>query len=246
MRRAIGLLRLSGHCVFDQLRLEEALLRKTRRSWCVINDGVQSPAVVMGISGKLEKLVDAERARDQGVQVIKRFTGGGTVVLDRDSILVSLICESQDTPEVPLFPRPLMKWSETFYDPIFSPHGEFKLSETDYTFGDLKFGGNAQYISKTRWLHHTSFLWDYQSERMRCLLHPPKEPEYRKSRKHLDFLCKLKDFLPARQAFVDDISAALREANFDVREVSLKEVRAELGLVMDKGQSIQSTKRIEI
>ena len=49
----------------------------------------------------------------------------------------------------------------------------------DYCFGDVKFGGNAQAITKQRFLHHTSLLWDYQSERMRLLKHPSKIPDYR-------------------------------------------------------------------
>ena len=50
-KRPIHLLRLSRHCVFDMLCLEEALLRKSDKSWCIINDGVAKPAAVMGISG---------------------------------------------------------------------------------------------------------------------------------------------------------------------------------------------------
>ena len=50
-KRPISLLRLKDHCVFHLLRLEEALLRKSKRSWCIVNDGVSNPAVVMGISG---------------------------------------------------------------------------------------------------------------------------------------------------------------------------------------------------
>ena len=49
----------------------------------------------------------------------------------------------------------------------------------DYVFGDRKFGGNAQAITRGRWLHHTSFLWDYQPQRMALLQHPSKTPEYR-------------------------------------------------------------------
>ena len=42
---------------------------------------------------KKENLVNVEETKRQGVALIKRFTGGGTVVLDHNSILVSLICE---------------------------------------------------------------------------------------------------------------------------------------------------------
>lgn len=43
------------------------------------------------------------------------------------------------------------------------------MRENDYLFGSHKIGGNAQSIIKDRWVHHTSFLWDYKPERMRYL-----------------------------------------------------------------------------
>ncbi len=49
----------------------------------------------------------------------------------------------------------------------------------DYAFGQRKFGGNAQAITKARWLHHTSLLWDFDDARMRLLKHPSRTPEYR-------------------------------------------------------------------
>ena len=53
---------------------------------------------------------------------------------------------------------------------------------SDYVFQQRKFGGNAQAITGKRWLHHTSFLWDYRPEAMALLQHPPKAPEYREVR----------------------------------------------------------------
>jgi lipoate-protein ligase A len=49
----------------------------------------------------------------------------------------------------------------------------------DYAFADRKFGGNAQSITKNRWIHHTSFLWDYEVKNMSYLKLPAKAPKYR-------------------------------------------------------------------
>jgi hypothetical protein len=46
---------------------------------------------------------------------------------------------------------------------------QFALRENDYVLGAHKIGGNAQSISKNRWVHHTSFLWDFESTRMEYL-----------------------------------------------------------------------------
>lgn len=52
-------------------------------------------------------------------------------------------------------------------------------ARADYVFGGRKFGGNAQAITSRRWLHHTSFLWDYRPANMALLTNPAKQPQYR-------------------------------------------------------------------
>lgn len=56
-----------------------------------MNRGSQRPTVVMGIGGKTEKLIDISLVKQRGIQVVRRFTGGGTVVIDQDSLFASLI-----------------------------------------------------------------------------------------------------------------------------------------------------------
>lgn len=92
-----------------------------------------------------------------------------------------------------------MRWSEAFFQPAFrSVDANFALRENDFVFGPHKFGGNAQAISKGRFVHHTSFLWDYDPANMSLLQNPKKQPEYRAKRDHTDFLCKLQDRCAAK------------------------------------------------
>ena len=58
-------------------------------------------------------------------------------------------------------------------------HTSDNPSSIDYVFNERKFGGNAQSITGRRWLHHTSFLWDFQQQAMALLKHPPRAPKYR-------------------------------------------------------------------
>jgi hypothetical protein len=46
-------------------------------------------------------------------------------------------------------------------------------------------------ISRDRWVHHTSFLWDFATSSMRLLQLPEKRPEYRADRQHEEFLTSL-------------------------------------------------------
>ncbi|KAK9909039.1 hypothetical protein WJX75_006398 [Coccomyxa subellipsoidea] len=189
------LLSLRGVPILRQLHLEEALLRADFANYCIINEGTPEPAIVIGISGKPEALIDIGAAKAAGVQVIKRFTGGGTVVVDHNTTFCTLIFNAADVKDVECYPRPVMQWSEGFYRPVFAPHGDFSLREHDYTFGERKFGGNAQAITKQRWLHHTSLLWDFDPQNMALLRHPERVPDYRADRTHLDFICRLRDFM---------------------------------------------------
>ena len=64
-----------------------------------------------------------------GVPVIKRFSGGGTVAVDRDTVFGTLIVDAATMPEVECYPRPIMAWSERLYSSVFAPHGRFRLRE---------------------------------------------------------------------------------------------------------------------
>ncbi len=192
---------LSNVPILEQLKLEEALLRASTDNWCVLNTG-SPPAIVMGISGKPAELLDQTRIHQDNVPVIKRFSGGGTVYIDPHTVFATLICNSNAV-DIPLQPGPLLKWSETFYAPVFSG---FSLRENDYVLGDKKFGGNAQYIQKNRWLLHTSFLWDYTPEKMHYLLLPSKRPAYRQDRSHSDFLCPLHPFFPSKDDLISQLA----------------------------------------
>jgi hypothetical protein len=69
----------------------------------------------------------------------------------------------------------------------------FTLMEHDYCLGEKKFAGNAQAISRERFVHHTSILWSFKKENMALLTLPEKRPAYRADRKHENFLTPLKD-----------------------------------------------------
>ncbi len=191
--------------------MEEALLRADKNNWCLINTGAP-PAIVMGISGKPHALLNIDKIQRDQIPVIKRFSGGGTVYIDPKTVFVTLICNVEDF-SVPAQPKPILEWSEKLYSPLFEG---FRARENDYVFGERKFGGNAQYIQKGRWLHHTSFLWDYEPEKMEYLLMPERRPHYRQDRSHTDFLCTLRPHYERKESLVNALSMHMR-ATFDAK-----------------------------
>lgn len=207
-------LQLESHSILDQLRLEEALLRADEGNWCLINHG-SPPAIVMGISGKKEQLIE----ENQPLPVIRRFSGGGTVVVDEQTTFITFICNEECT-STPCFPGKVHCYIRDFYQEMIPG---FALRENDYVIGDRKFGGNAQYMQRGRWLHHSTLLWGFEAEKMCYLKMPPKMPEYRGQRKHKDFLCTLESVLKERSLIEQHLQNKLAE-RFELSVVDMDQV----------------------
>uniref|UniRef100_A0A0A9AHZ2 BPL/LPL catalytic domain-containing protein n=1 Tax=Arundo donax TaxID=35708 RepID=A0A0A9AHZ2_ARUDO len=234
-RPLMRLVTMSGAPILRQLHLEERLLRHTGDNWCIINDGTTPPTIVMGVSGRVSELVEIQPVLRDRVPVVRRFSGGGTVIVDQGTMFVTLICNKTAVDGLQPFPRDIMSWTSKLYGKVFEGFGEFHLRENDYAFNHLKFGGNAQSITKNRWVHHTSFLWDYDVKNMDYLKIPKRAPEYRLERNHTDFLCRMKEYMPSRSVFTDRVITALRE-HFSVKPTDLETV------LSDDEEFVPSTK----
>eukprot|EP01084_Bolivina_argentea_P260886 440709_1 len=189
---------LAGVDIWTQLCIEEALFYCTNSNWLVLNSpkAHTPPVIVLGISGKPHLMCNLDAVERKGVPLLRRFSGGGTVVVDDSTFFSTLIINANDVSEVPPYPRGVCQWAGSIYESALTGVIEdggpkLTLREHDFVFGNLKFGGNAQAITKGRCLHHTSFLWDYSVETMRLLKIPEKRPQYRKDRHHENFLTSL-------------------------------------------------------
>lgn len=214
----LNLLTLSNTPIYEQLQLEEALLRADTNNYCLINHG-SPPAIVMGISGKAKELIDQNHVKD--IPVIRRFSGGGTVVVDENTLFVTMICNKEDVDTSP-FPKQILCWNGNLFKQSLKEH-RYSVKENDYAIDDRKFGGNAQYICKNRWLHHSTLLWDYNPTLMKALTLPPKMPVYREQRPHTDFLCKLNTFLQKKEEFLTPFTSTLEE-HFALKPISYEDI----------------------
>ncbi len=192
--------------IHDQLILEESLIRTDNGNWCLINEG-SLPAIILGISGKPHELINMEHLNLHPIPCIRRFSGGGTVIVDENTLFITFIFQKEEHP-FPAYPEPIMRWSESLYKEVFATPF-FALRENDYVLNQYKCGGNAQYIKKNCWLLHTSFLWDFKDAHMLYLSHPKKTPTYRHNRSHTDFLCRLKDHFPCKETLINTLKALL-------------------------------------
>ncbi|KAK6148531.1 hypothetical protein DH2020_019443 [Rehmannia glutinosa] len=224
----IKLLRLKGVPILQQLHLEERLLRTSSDNWCIINDGTIDPTIVMGISGKPQELLEIESILRDDIPVIRRFTGGGTVIVDQGTIFVTFICNKDAVPGLQSYPQPIMSWSSLLYKKVFQGIGDFRLREN----GILRawrpqVWRECESITKNRWVHHTSFLWDYEISNMGYLKLPKRAPEYRQARDHLEFICRMKDYI-SRSSFIDRTIEAVG-SEFLLRSAELEDAHCTLG-----------------
>ncbi len=221
----INLLCLENFPIYQQLKIEEGLLRSSRENWCILNVG--SPkAIVMGISSAPDEMLDVELVRRDKIPVIRRFSGGGTVIVDEETLFTSFIFEKTAHP-FPAYPEPILRWSEELFKEALGL-STFALKENDFVLGNRKCGGNAQYLRRDRWLHHTTFLYDYTRDNMQYLLNPERAPKYRNGRDHSDFLTKLAPHVSSKREFFNRIGDTL-SSRYEVTSCDLE------GITLDPG-----------
>ncbi len=146
----------------------------------------------MGSSERPEQVVDAEACARLGVDVLKRSTGGGSVLQTGDVLNYSLVMPTPAS----LDPKPGFRSGLNLICAILAALGIEGRPEgtSDVAVGDRKISGNAQ---ARRWgavLLHGTLLVDFDRDLADAVLrHPPREPYYRRGRSHRDFLVTVRD-----------------------------------------------------
>ncbi len=166
----------------------------------------------MGLSSSPEEWIDLPQIKASPVPILHRCSGGGTVYVDDNTLFATFIMSRHSLPIEP-FPKSILHWTADFYRNALGL--DLTLVENDYTLSNKKIGGNAQYLKKEKWLHHTTFLYDYDPKKMNLLLNPKRQPDYRNGRNHDDFLTTLKSHLTKKE-FCNNIIRYLNTL-FDVK-----------------------------
>lgn len=150
-----------------------------------------APTVVVGRSEVLEQVADLEACRRLGVEVIRRPSGGGTVLLTPEVLSYSLTWPAPGLPDIRAIFRVGARLLVEALAQLGIPAEARGIS--DVAVGERKVSGNAM---AKRWgglLLHGTLLWDLDLDLVdACLRHPPREPDYRQQRGHREFLTTLR------------------------------------------------------
>jgi lipoate-protein ligase A len=180
----------------DNLALDEALLleaeagryQETLRLW-----EWPTPAVVLGTAGRLALEVDEVNCARNGVPVLRRSSGGGTVLLGPGCLLFSLVL-SYDRAEELTQIRSSYRYILGKICQALTPFArEIAMAGTsDLAIGERKVSGNSQQRKRTHLLHHGTMLYRFDAAQVeRYLLLPARQPDYRRGRDHASFLANI-------------------------------------------------------
>jgi lipoate---protein ligase len=150
-----------------------------------------SPAVVLGRHSIVEVDVDDSACRDDGIPLLRRFSGGGTVVIGPGCLNYAIVMSLDRWPHSidveATFRHILQTLVAAFEVPGLSIAGR-----TDLALNGRKVSGNAQRRGRRAMIHHGTLLHDYDARlASRYLRQPARQPAYRADRSHVDFIGNL-------------------------------------------------------
>ena len=150
--------------------------------------------VVAGYSNKISREVNLNSGAGANIQVLRRISGGGTILQGPGCLNYALILNHETNRELKDIVKTtcfIMNQHKIVFEKLLSQKVEVK-GTSDLVMNNLKFSGNAQRRKKRFTLFHGTFLIGMDLKKIeKHLLLPSREPDYRKKRAHKDFLTNL-------------------------------------------------------
>jgi lipoate---protein ligase len=153
--------------------------------------------VVVGYANEVAREVNLEFCRQHGIAVLRRCSGGGTVLQGPGCLNYSLMLPIQpgSLESIPATNKFILRRHQDALTALLQAPVETQ-GHTDLAIGGLKFCGNAQRRRKDFLLFHGCFLLHLDIGLIeKALRLPSRQPAYRLNRSHTDFLVNLR--LPA-------------------------------------------------
>jgi lipoate---protein ligase len=157
--------------------------------------------VVVGYANKIEAEVNTGHCEAGKIPILRRCSGGGTVLQGRGCLNYALILEIAGNPalaNISSANQYIMERNRAAVQAIAEDSRIIKVQgHTDLAWANKaglfrKFSGNSQRRHKNFLLFHGTFLLDFDLRLVtQYLKFPSRQPDYRSSRSHRDFLANL-------------------------------------------------------
>lgn len=163
------------------------------------------PVVIVGLHSRLADHVIAGVCNEDGVAVLRRFSGGGTIVVGPGCLNYAVALSLVSFPWLANVPA-------SFNTILGRIVGSMKIpglriaGGSDLALDGRKVSGNAQRRGRRALIHHGTLLYQFDSMlATRYLKEPDRQPEYRGGRSHANFM----GHLPlTREQITANLSAA--------------------------------------
>lgn len=146
------------------------------------------PVVVVGRSTQVAEHVIQEACDEDDVRVLRRFSGGGAVVLGPGCLNYAVGLSLVSRPDLADVPGSF----RVILGQITAALGVAGLSidgGTDLVLDGRKVSGNAQRRGRRALIHHGTLLYGFDSSlAARYLKEPDRRPAYRAARRHTEFM----------------------------------------------------------
>jgi lipoate-protein ligase A len=204
------LLQLTLETPAENLALDEALLDAAEAG--EISGGVlrlwESPeyCVVLGRSSRADLEVDLSACREANIAVLRRSSGGGTIVAGPGCLMYAVVLDFKTHPQLRAVDlahqHVLEKLAKMLapHLPAVSVAGISDLVIRPRPEGTTpidrsvphKISGNALRVKRNHFLYHGTLLYDFDLNRLSQLLDSAtREPDYRDQRSHFEFVSNL-------------------------------------------------------
>ncbi len=181
----------------ENLALDDALLeeaetseapRDTLRIW-----ESPEPLVVLGRNSHAEAEVNLAFCRERAVPVLRRGSGGCAVMVGPGVLVYAVVLNYDAYPALRALDAAhrfvLNKTADALR--AFAPEIQ-QQGTSDLAIDGRKVSGNSLRCKRRNFLYHGTVLYQADVELLaRCLVMPPREPEYRQSRPHAAFVTNL-------------------------------------------------------
>jgi lipoate---protein ligase len=190
-------LEFTGSGAAEDLAIDEALLddaetsdepREVLRIW-----ECRQTAVVVGRSSSLSVEVQVDECRRRGVPVLRRSSGGATVVIGPGCLMYSVVLSYARRPHLRAVDLAHQFVLETALSAVRRQEpGADRCGTSDLAIAGRKFSGNSLRCRREHLLYHGTLLYDFALADVGTLLGtPPRQPDYRERREHGAFITNL-------------------------------------------------------
>ncbi len=181
----------------ENVALDEALLDEAENATvpreCLRLWESDQPLVVVGRNSQVDIEVNEEYCRAQHIPIIRRTSGGCTIVAGPGCLMYAVILSYDLHPELRLLDEAHRFVLETTLTGLREVAPRLSRQGTsDLTMGPLKFSGNSLRCRRRALVYHGTLLYNFSLDLVgQCLRFPPRQPDYRRDRSHDSFITNL-------------------------------------------------------